>query len=224
VKRLRQLVHGVRRPSLWRAFGLFAVVTSPVPAQGQVTQLTADDYARAERFLSTNTSSLVYGSRVDARWLDDGRFWYRNAIARGSELVVVDPTAATKERIFAHDLMAAALSGAAGSTLNPLGLPIVEIEFEGRDVVLELYDSGHFRCTLVEYTCEPTQLRRPPVQPDEVPSPDGRSVVFIREHNLWVRDRESGAETQLTTDGVEDFNGRPSSPHFNDQTDPPMRP
>ncbi len=39
----------------------------------------------------------------------------------------------------------------------------------------------------------------------EVPSPDGKKVAFIREHNLWVRDAESGKETQLTKDGIENY-------------------
>lgn len=36
-------------------------------------------------------------------------------------------------------------------------------------------------------------------------SPDKRRAVYIKEHNLWVRDVVSGKEKQLTTDGVEDF-------------------
>ena len=40
---------------------------------------------------------------------------------------------------------------------------------------------------------------------DEVRSPDGKKAVFIRDHNLWVRDIDSGRERQLTEDGVKDF-------------------
>jgi dipeptidyl aminopeptidase/acylaminoacyl peptidase len=39
----------------------------------------------------------------------------------------------------------------------------------------------------------------------EIVSPDGSRAAFIRDWNLWVRDTNGGAETQLTTDGVEDF-------------------
>ena len=38
-----------------------------------------------------------------------------------------------------------------------------------------------------------------------IPSPDGKKEAFIRDYNLWVKDRESQAETQLTFDGIEDF-------------------
>lgn len=39
----------------------------------------------------------------------------------------------------------------------------------------------------------------------EVPSPDGSKIAFVRDWNLWIRDAETGAETALTTDGVENF-------------------
>jgi dipeptidyl aminopeptidase/acylaminoacyl peptidase len=38
-----------------------------------------------------------------------------------------------------------------------------------------------------------------------VVSPDGTRSVFIREHNLWLRDLATGTERPLTTDGVKDF-------------------
>jgi Dipeptidyl aminopeptidases/acylaminoacyl-peptidases len=45
----------------------------------------------------------------------------------------------------------------------------------------------------------------PPIRPNEVISPDRKKAVFIRDWNLWMRDLDSGKETQLTTDGVENF-------------------
>jgi len=39
----------------------------------------------------------------------------------------------------------------------------------------------------------------------EARSPDGKSVAFVRDWNLWVRDVATGRETALTTDGVKDF-------------------
>jgi dipeptidyl aminopeptidase/acylaminoacyl peptidase len=34
-----------------------------------------------------------------------------------------------------------------------------------------------------------------------VPSPDGLKAIFIRDHNLWLRDLETGTETALSMDG-----------------------
>ena len=39
----------------------------------------------------------------------------------------------------------------------------------------------------------------------EIISPDKKKAVFIKDWNLWVKDIDSKKETQLTTDGVENF-------------------
>jgi dipeptidyl aminopeptidase/acylaminoacyl peptidase len=182
-----------------------ALAAAGVPSAAQTTQLTADDYARAERFLSEQTSPLVYGASVRPQWLDDGRFWYSNAIPGGTEFVMVDPTSGERGRAFDHDRMAVALSGAAGASFGALELPIEGMTFDGHDALVEVTGVGYLSCDLTEYSCERSAPALAPVRSNEVASPDGRLAVFIREHNLWVRDRASDVETQLTTDGIEDF-------------------
>jgi dipeptidyl-peptidase 4 len=49
------------------------------------------------------------------------------------------------------------------------------------------------------------QKKSPAVSRDEVLSPDGKKVVFIRDWNLWLRNLETGEEKQLTTNGVENY-------------------
>ena len=39
----------------------------------------------------------------------------------------------------------------------------------------------------------------------EVASPDGSKTVYIKDWNLWMRDNESGEETQLTQDGEKNY-------------------
>jgi dipeptidyl aminopeptidase/acylaminoacyl peptidase len=58
----------------------------------QAPQVTAADYARAERFLRANVLPLVSGIGARPSWLEGDRFWYRSSAAAGSELIVVDPT------------------------------------------------------------------------------------------------------------------------------------
>src|SRR5579859_4080782 len=36
---------------------------------------------------------------------------------------------------------------------------------------------------------------------NEVASPDGKRIAFLRDYNLWVREVATGQEVQLTTDG-----------------------
>lgn len=51
---------------------------------------------------------------------------------------------------------------------------------------------------------EPDYIPPPPVPETvsvAVPSPDGKQAVFVRNHNLWLRDLESGQESRLSMDG-----------------------
>ena len=77
------------------AFALIVTAASSVAAQ-QAPQLTAADYARAERFLRENVQPLVSGIGVQPSWLGGDRFWYRGMKIGGSDLVVVDPTRALR--------------------------------------------------------------------------------------------------------------------------------
>ena len=51
--------------------------------------VTADDYARAERFLGGQTDPLVTGVITSATWLDGDRLAYQNRIPEGREFVMV---------------------------------------------------------------------------------------------------------------------------------------
>jgi len=72
----------------------------PLVAQqrgGAPRALTAADYARAEKFMTWNTTPLVYHSGVRPAWLDGDRFWYRVTTPTGSAAVLVDPAKRTRE-------------------------------------------------------------------------------------------------------------------------------
>ena len=177
------------------------VAVAPVRAQ---ERLTAADYARAERFLSDNTSPLVYGATVSPTWLDDGRLWYANDVPGGREVVLVDPRAGTRARAFDHERLAGALSTAAGRSVAALALPLRGASFDGSTLRVDL-EGQAFACDTNGYACRP-DVEDGAVDPRrEVASPDGSMAAFIRNHDLWVRDVATGGETRLTTDGVEDF-------------------
>jgi hypothetical protein len=52
--------------------------------------VTAEDYAHAEKFLSKFTNPLIFGASVSPIWIDDSHFWYRNTIPEGFEFVQID--------------------------------------------------------------------------------------------------------------------------------------
>src|ERR1700694_2195403 len=85
----------VHAPRLSAALVFAAVISISARAQ-QAPQLTAADYARAERFLRDNVMPLVSGNGAQPSWLGGERFWYRSGRVGGTDLVVVDPTRALR--------------------------------------------------------------------------------------------------------------------------------
>jgi dipeptidyl-peptidase-4 len=88
--RQREMMMHDRALRLGVALVLFALVGARSDAQ-QAAQVTAADYARAERFLRASVLPLVSGIGVQPAWLGGERFWYRSNAATGSQLIVVDP-------------------------------------------------------------------------------------------------------------------------------------
>ena len=163
---------------------------------------TREAYARAEGFLPWNVEKLVFGIGVEPHWIGDGgRFWYRNRTRDGVEFVLVDPTGGTRQPAFDHVRLAAALSRASGRATTHDHLPFDDIELPDDSATVR-FDAHERRweCDLDTYTCHEIE-RRPERDEGVLRSPDERREVFVRDHNLWVRDVESGDERQLTNDG-----------------------
>jgi len=189
---------------------LLALLASPtVFAQGQ--QLTHDDYAQAERFMSSSVRSLVVGGRVDATWMDDDRFTFAAETTNGTTFMLVDPVTLTRKPAFDHAKMATALSAATGETYTATDLPFSEIELTNTSIGVDVGDR-HYTCDLDVTTCadagerrneDPREAMMRRFRSAEILSPDGSQAAFIRDWNLWVRDTATGEETQLTTDGEE---------------------
>lgn len=183
---------------------VMGVLSGGVAAQGHT--VSADDYAHAERFMMYNTIPLVDHAVQRVEWLDDGHFWYRDHDASGDHFMQMDVTSGKAMPLFDRDVLAAALSKLGDKPLDATKLPIsgYALQPDGRiDVALR---GKHYLCDLaaVEASCAARAATKAGKEPGAL-SPDKKSEAFIRDWNLWVRDVATGAETQLTTDGVEDF-------------------
>jgi dipeptidyl aminopeptidase/acylaminoacyl peptidase len=189
-----------------------------VAAQAQqARQYTDADYAAAEKFMSYNVNPLAFKGQVNAQWMDDGRFWYRAVDETGITYMVVDPGKGTRAPAFDQAKVAALLKAASNGavSMDAQHLAISEISLADGDHTLSFTARGvSYRCSLGSSSdaCKvmgttgggrggPEHKGEPPI----ALSPDRKLGAFIRDWNLWVRDLETGAETQLTTDGVKDY-------------------
>jgi dipeptidyl-peptidase 4 len=163
--------------------------------------LSAERYARAERFLSWNVEPLVLRASVQPQWLPGDRFVYQNRIAEGHEYVLVDPTAGTRERLFDHERLARVLAEAVGRAYAPFALQLQRLRptEDGRGLGFEL-DRRRWLCDIVAYHCErPATVAE--ALANSVLSPDGRYALVRQDDDLWVHDRQNGAARALTQDG-----------------------
>ncbi|HEV8363874.1 MAG TPA: hypothetical protein VGQ52_10180, partial [Gemmatimonadaceae bacterium] len=163
---------------------------SPLAAQSR--QLTADDYARAERYLGSNTAPLVSGTNVRPTWLADGRFWYRTTVPNGTSFVLVDPVRGTRVSAFDQTRLAAALATASGTKVDGNQLPIQSFEISKDNRKLNVsVQTRRWNCDLQRYACtaDTTAVAaRGTPPPNSSVSPDGKWAVYIKDYNLWTKD------------------------------------
>ncbi len=183
-------------------------------------QLTDADYAAAEKFMPYNANPLAYKGQVDAHWADDAHFWYRAVDDSGITYILADPGNGTRGPAFDQEKLAALLKTASNGEIKADGrhLLVGDIAITAEHEFTLRAEGATYACSLGagQDACRKlggagTQHGIPhnaPASGEEAPlavSPNGKLGAFIRDWNLWVRDLATGAETQLTSDGVKDF-------------------
>ena len=210
----------------------FAAVALATPAFSILAQqraMPAAEYARAERYMSYNTTPLVTGAAVRPTWISDDRFVYRRSTAAGGgDVMIVDPVHGTRTRLLDDPKMSAAVAAALGSGVDVVRLASTQNDLSTDGRMINVSIAGKTVSCDVETTrCGAAVDDRERLggggrggrggrgggggagrgagRAPESLSPDGKRAVFIRDWNLWMRDVATNRETQLTTDGVKDF-------------------
>ena len=170
-------------------------------------------------------SSYVKGGKVEPHWLADGSsFWYAEGSPDNTVIWKVDPEANAKEPLFDVAKLRKVLTERLGDEQPSKGLPFDTFNFtdKGETTVKFSVEGKKFHMSLDDYAVTPApgsperekRLVEPQVTrkgdndyPDlyEVRSPDGKWIVGLHDHNLWLRSADDGRRIQLTTNGVEDY-------------------
>lgn len=162
-------------------------------------------YEQAQTIMQGFANSRVaMNDAVFPHWINDtDSFWYKRETRQGVEYRLVNASCASNVIAFDHSALAKSLGRSMGESIDPANLPIKHVTLNLSPLQVRfqafrkhwLFDESSGSCT----------EEKTKVFPLDLCSPDGKSAVFVRNHNLWLRDIETGTERALTEDGVEDY-------------------
>ena len=159
-------------------------------------------YQKAEQQLAKFTDKLVTGTVDSPSWTDNEQLLYRNRTEQGEQFFILDANTKQKKLAFDHQKLATALARITEQEVNQENLPFKSFKIkEKNQISLKLKDKV-YQCNIESYLCK---LAKNAAKKNELIAPDGKQAVFIREHNLWLRNLNDNSEKQLTTDGIENF-------------------
>jgi dipeptidyl-peptidase-4 len=213
-------------------------------ARAQKMPAVKANYQLAARFAPKKLDRMVFSTAVDPHWLKKSdRFWYTYESPNGKNWFIVDPSKGEKKLLFDNARLAAELTKAVGDPMDAQHLNIDSMRFvkdenwiqfevqSTQDTVIKdtLAGKGPQPKTekkryYFEYNINTAQLVQLPnlKKPKRNPrwasvSPDGQTIVFVRNYNLYWMDRANYEkalqyeedstirENQITKDGIEYF-------------------
>jgi len=177
-------------------------------------QVTLSDYQRADS--TENFSKLVYHGYISPKWDEKGtHFWYEVHTVRGQEYVLVDAKSLKKAEAFDQTKLAQKVNNMTHKTYKPFALPIKELKFDATFKSFSfVIDSIRYECQLNNYQL--TSKGKIAAQPNDywnaffdetknppVVSPDSLWIAFVKNYNVYIKNRKTGEETALSYDGSE---------------------
>lgn len=192
---------------------LLGCTVSPAVAQG-----TLEDYNRAYGLAKKYNYGQVPNARIFPQWIGKtGKFWYVEDKENGAkEYTLVDAATRKKSSLFDQKALADALRGQGQENANATDLKLERLRVSSNLDTLWFNRNGEM-WTYIKGKKGKLENRGavppPPVRPhwmvvdeekdaDPMVSPDGKKSAFVRDNNLWVKDNETGKETQFTKDGT----------------------
>ena len=202
------------------------------------------NYQLAARYAPKKLDRMIFSTSVDPHWLKQSdRFWYVYETPNGKNWYIVDPSSGSKRLLFDNAKLAADLTRIIRDPFDAQHLTIDSMRFVKDEnwIQFEVLSTEEIEVKdttakkgappkkerkryYFEYNINTGQLvqltdfKKPKRNPRWASvSPDGQTILFSRNHNLYSMDRANYEkalqneddstiqETQWTTDGVEFF-------------------
>lgn len=164
--------------------------------------LNIEKYQQAERQLGKYTEKLVVGTIEYPSWTENNQLIYSSQTQQGKQFFIIDAVTKEKELAFDHQKLTSALARLTEQEIKPENLPFNRFELISEKIISLTLDDKLYQCNIENYSC---QLSTIAIKNSELVSPDGKLAVYIKAHNLWLRNLGDNSEKKLTTDGIENF-------------------
>ena len=172
------------------------------------------------------TTQIVKNDIVYPHWIEGCHcFWYLSETENGNEFRLVNADTASNTLAFDHNALADSLALAAGQAIDVDKLPIKQVTITystaeaPTQICFRAFEKS-WQFDTVTATCKETDSpqkmkadttasagdegRVAEVFAQTLVSPNGKTEIFIQDHNLWRRDRASGEVSALTKTGTAD--------------------
>ena len=193
------------------ALPLMLLSSGPAFAQG-----TLENYNRAYSLRQKFSGYQVYHSDVNPHWVTGtSSFWYLQRTPQGNEYLLVDADRQIRRPLFVRDSLAVQLQQSLGRRVDARNLSLDKGNLEASlDVFRFVCDGYNWRYEIAanrltrEGKVPPRGKGRHWMETDDekgwgpVTSPDGKYEAYIKNDNIFVRDKASGRERQLSQDGT----------------------
>jgi dienelactone hydrolase len=164
--------------------------------------LNIEKYQQAERQLGKYTEKLVVGTVEYPSWTENNKLIYNSQTQHGKQFFIFDAVTKKKKLAFDHQKISRALARLTEQEIKPENLPFNRFELISEKVISLTIDDKLYQCNIENYLC---RLSAFAIKDSELVSPNGKLAVYIKEHNLWLRNLDNNSEKKLTTDGIENF-------------------
>ncbi|TCO10600.1 S9 family peptidase [Natronoflexus pectinivorans] len=197
---------------LYRLLLLFiTLLTFPVFAQH-----TAEYYKQADSISKFN--DMVYNTISGSDWVDTTQvLWYDLKTKQGTEYFLADSKEKNIRKAFDHKKLSEAIKKVNGSNrVSPYSLPIRNLSFKaGLDTITFTMNNINYEVDLSSYELKETSRVRQrgnrghwgqttdELSQSPVMSPDSLWTAFIKDFNVYIRNRQDNTEYQLSFDGAQ---------------------
>ncbi len=176
-------------------------------------QITKEDYARADSVMKL--ANLVYNQVAEVNWIDStSTLWYATRTKNGIEYTFIDAEKKTKQSAFDTGRLVEALNKQLGKKVTKESLRLRDLKPGTVKNSLHFsYDNAFWTFNTKNFLLQKDSVMKPrerrgywgggsfdELNNDPVPSPDSAWTAFIKDYNVYVKDK-AGKEQQLSFDG-----------------------